>query len=106
VGLVTLGWRRVPDSLRAWGVAAFLYMIAGYVANSIDYGGYSLRLSYALFPLVFYLAVVGLGRLDQGRRGIVAATVFCAIYAVISVIGVVLDPATARIRVIDLVLER
>ncbi|MFN2420647.1 MAG: hypothetical protein ABR527_04630 [Gemmatimonadota bacterium] len=104
-GLLAEGWRRVPDSLRAWGLAAFLYMIAGYVANSIDFGGYSLRLSYVLFPLVFYLVLLGLGRLGEGRRAAAVVTAFCVLYAVISVVGVLLDPATGGVRAVDLVPE-
>jgi hypothetical protein len=103
VGLATFGWRRVPDALRAWGLAALLYIGAGYIANSIDSGGYSLRVSYVLFPLVFYLALAGLGRWGHGRHGSVLATIFCALYAVIGVVGVALDPARGGVRAIDLV---
>ena len=54
------GIRAVPHLIAAWGLAAVAYMAAGYAHNSLAQIGYPLRLTYALFPLVFFLAARGL----------------------------------------------
>ena len=98
-GVAALGMRggglaRAPALLVGWAVGALLYMGAGYAHNSLAGVGYPLRLSWALFPLVLFLAGVG-ERLSRGRDARVVALVLVVVNAAIAVGGTFLDPGTS-----------
>lgn len=102
LGAARSGLRAAPPLLLAWSVAALLYMAAGYAHNTIGIVGYPLRLTYALFPLVYFEAARGLEALRFGA-GARAALVLVVVNASVGVAGVALDPtsgvrATAPLR--------
>ena len=93
------GIRAVPDVIVAWGLAALAYMAAGYAHNSLAQIGYPLRLTYALFPLVFFLAARGLEANARGSRALLAALALVALNGAISVTGITLDSGESGITV-------
>lgn len=102
---------RIPDVVLGWGAGALLYIGAGYLLNSYEGppvipggypgGGYPLRLTFALFPLVLPLAVrfFDVRSRDRPPRALWA---FGIAYAAIGLVGVFLDPSRGRLRVFDL----
>ena len=108
VGALRGGLRRVPPVLWGWGVAGLLYMAAGYAHNSLDGVGYPLRLTYALFPVVYVLAAGGLeavverrgrGALASGRRHRLAALLLVALNVGVGVAGTSLDRGRSGVTV-------
>ena len=93
------GVRAVPDLIAAWGVAALVYMAAGYAHNSLAQIGYPLRLTYALFPLVFFLAARGLEAKARGARALLAALALVALNGAVAVTGTLLDRGESGITV-------
>ena len=93
------GARAVPDLVAAWGVAALAYMAAGYAHNSLAGIGYPLRLTYALFPLVFFLAARGLEARARGARSLLAALALVALNGAVAVTGTLLDRGASGITV-------
>jgi hypothetical protein len=85
------GWAQAPDLLGAWGAAALLYLAAGYVRNSLDGIGYPLRLTFGLFPLVYFLAARGLERATSARVRTAAALLLVLGNAAIGVTATLLD---------------
>jgi hypothetical protein len=98
-GLRSSGLRRVPPVLLGWSVAALLYVAAGYAHNSREGIGYPLRLTYALFPLVYVLAAHALQHRVPPRWRRVAAVALLAANAAVSALGVALDPGHGVILV-------
>ena len=81
----------------AWSSAAILYMAAAFFHNNVDHV-YPLRVTYALFPLVYYVGVRHLetsGR-GKGREHLLAVVV--VLHVALNVVGVMLDPGTIGIR--------
>jgi hypothetical protein len=88
-------WNRLGEKVSrfcwAWGAAAVLYMGAGYAHNSLGGVGYPLRLTYALFPVVYWLAACWVERLPRQRQPL-AVLGLVAVNVAMSAIGVALDP--------------
>jgi len=93
------GVRAVPKLVAAWGVAALAYMAAGYAHNSLVQIGYPLRLTYALFPLVFFLAARGLEAKARGARALLAALALVALNGAVAMTGTLLDRGESGITV-------
>jgi hypothetical protein len=89
---------RSPPLITGWSVAALLYIGAGYYVNKIHLIGYPLRMSYALFPLIFYWVATLLERRLSDRRRVPAAIAFCLIQFGINLLGLLLDPGTPGIK--------
>jgi hypothetical protein len=89
----------LPPLVTGWTVAALLYMTAGYVHNDPALVGYPLRLTYALFPLVFMQCARFFKErpffAHHGGRVAIA----CAVYGAVSVAGVLLDGHQGSITV-------
>jgi hypothetical protein len=92
LGLRRGGWRAAPDFLLAWTVAALLYVGAGYAVNSLAGIGYPLRITYALFPMVYFLAAWGVERIVPPRWTTAAASALVALNLVVGIVGIALDP--------------
>jgi hypothetical protein len=92
---------RVPDFIVGWTIGGLAYMGAGYAANTFMLVGYPLRLSYVMFPLVFYLVT------DYGERSLApsrlisAALGFWLVQAAINWAGVMLDSGQGKMTVLD-----
>ena len=93
------GIRAVPHLIAAWGLAAVAYMAAGYAHNSLAQIGYPLRLTYALFPLVFFLAARGLEANVRGTRALLAALALVVLNGAVAVTGTLLDRGESGITV-------
>lgn len=93
------GLRRTPPVLLAWSAAALLYMAAGYAHNSLGGVGYPLRLTYALFPLVYVLAWRALEDAVPARRLAATALLVVGINLAIGVTGALLDEGRSGVTV-------
>lgn len=103
MGLCSRGLRPLPNVIFGWGVAAALYISAGFAVNSRLGIGYPLRMTYALFPLVYILAAQAIGsRSWRAPAKTQAAVLLVAANAAVSLIGVALDPGTSVILAPDL----
>jgi hypothetical protein len=94
VGARGSGLATAPRLLVGWALGALLYMGAGYAHNSLAGVGYPLRLTWALFPLVLFLAAWGLERVPRGGD-VRMALALLALNALIGVGGTLLDPGTS-----------
>lgn len=103
VGLRAGGLRDAPDLLLGWTVAALGYMAAGYAHNSLGGIGYPLRLTYALFPLVYFLGARGLESSEGRRATLGAALALVALNAVVGVGGTLLDRGASGVTVPGLI---
>jgi len=93
LGLKRFGLAPVPDFALAWGLAGLLYIAAGYTHNSLEGIGYPLRLTYALFPVVYILsAQVLASRFVRPTWRISAAVLLVLANAAAAFTGVALDP--------------
>lgn len=92
----------LPDFFKGWTIATVLYIGAGYAVNSIEGLGYPLRMSYPLFPLVFFLVTEFFEQKISPARRLITAIAYCVIQFAINLAGVTLDPAQGKITVMDL----
>jgi len=93
LGLKRFGLAPVPDLALAWGLAGLLYITAGYTHNSLEGIGYPLRLTYALFPVVYILSAQALAsRFVRPARRLSAAVLLVLANAAAAFTGVALDP--------------
>jgi hypothetical protein len=100
-GFLRAGGRSVPPLFTGWSVAALFYIGAGYYVNKIHLIGYPLRMSYALFPSVYYGVTALLEkRLSEQRRVPVAIAFFLVQYG-INLVGLFLDPGRPGIKAAD-----
>ncbi|MBW3535481.1 MAG: hypothetical protein KY453_09745 [Gemmatimonadetes bacterium] len=99
LGLRRGGLARVPPVLVAWAGAGLLYMAAGYAHNSLAGIGYPLRLTWALFPLVYALAWRWLEDAAPGRRLLGAALLAVAVNLAVGVAGTRLDEGRSGVTV-------
>ena len=99
LGMRSGGLRKAPDLLVAWSVAALAYMAAGYAHNSLAAIGYPLRLTYALFPLVFFLTARGLETTITGSRIRLAALLLVVLNGAVALTGTRLDSGRTGITV-------
>jgi hypothetical protein len=81
----------LPEPLLGWALGAALYMAAGYAHNSLAGVGYPLRLTWALFPAVLYVAARELDAVAPSRRLHAVAVALVVINGMVSVAGVGLD---------------
>jgi hypothetical protein len=100
-GFLRAGDRSVPSLIAGWSVAAVLYIGAGYYVNKIQLIGYPPRLSYALFPLVYYWVTALLERRASDRRRVPAAIAFFLVQYGINLLGLFLDPGRPGIKATD-----
>lgn len=100
-GLGARGPRRpvVPEPLVGWSLAALAYMAAGYAHNSLAGIGYPLRLTWALFPAVLYLASWPLERIVDARRARAVAALLVAVNAAVALTGTLLDRGESGVTV-------
>lgn len=89
----------VPGLLVGWSLAALAYMAAGYAHNSLAGIGYPLRLTWALFPAVLYLAACALERIADARRARTAAVALLAANAAVALAGTLLDRGESGVTV-------
>ena len=94
--------KTIPPFFQAWTVAALLYIVAGYSHNRPEVIGYPLRLTFALFPLIFYLAARFLTETKLLRPRWLSATRLCGVFALISLVGALMDQGRGRLTVEDL----
>lgn len=94
--------RGVPPLIWGWTMGAILYIGAGYFVNFMQYSGYPLRMSYSLFPLVFFAATEAFERFASPRRRVGLAVGYLLLQVAINFLGVFLDPAQGKITVVDL----
>jgi len=93
LGLKRFGLAPVPDFALAWGLAGLLYIAAGYTHNSLEGIGYPLRLTYALFPVVYILSAQVLeSRFVRPTWRLGAALLLVLANAAAAFTGVALDP--------------
>jgi len=86
----------LPPMLVGWMIGGLLYLSAGYFVNNIASIGYPMRMTFVLFPLVYYHAAEFFERMPPQRRR-ASALAFCAVHAAIGLLGVWLDPGHAAI---------
>ena len=103
LALRTGGRGLIPQFSVGWTIGSILYMAAGYFHNSQAGVGYPLRLSYALFPLVFMsVGAFFERRVSPPRRSLSLGSGFCVVQYGISLIGVFADPGRSHFRTTDL----
>ena len=81
---------------------------AGYFANKISGIGYPLRMTYVLFPWVYFRAAEFMEGLFNKQRTAMAVT-FCVAQTGISLLGALLDPGSVGITatgILDGILRR
>jgi hypothetical protein len=83
-----------------WSLAAFLYIGAGYLANSTNEFGYPLRMFYSLFPLFFISVTEYFERNFKAKRRTFLMGLFIVLSASIGIIGVILDSGTVTVHTI------
>ena len=88
-----------PPLYVGWALAATLYTALGYVVNKIHIIGYPLRLSYAVFPIIFFWLTSLLE--TRCRRPVRCALIFFLAQAAINLAGVFLDPGQMGVKAID-----
>jgi hypothetical protein len=91
----------VPNLIIGWAIAAVFYMGAGYLANQFQTTSYPLRLSYGLFPLIFFRVEGFFER--QRKRGMQLALGYLLIQYAINLFGVILDGGQGKITVLDFI---
>jgi len=95
-------WRRqgrtTPTFVIGWAIGASLYIGAGYFVNKIQMIGYPLRMTFALFPLVFFWATDFFESSISTTKRMIVATAFCILQIAINRVGVMLDPGTSGIK--------
>jgi hypothetical protein len=90
-----------PPLLVGWAIAALLYAGAGYYVNKIEIIGYPLRLSYAVFPILFFW-VTGLFELRvPPPKRLTRALQFCVLQFLVNLLGVFLDPGRIGVSATD-----
>ncbi len=92
----------LPEVVKNWTIATVLYIGAGYAVNSIEGLGYPLRMSYPLFPLVFFSVTEFFERRIPPAKRLVLASGYCLLQYAVNLAGVMLDPAQGKITVLDL----
>jgi len=105
VFLEFLFWKKklfshIHEFIIGWSLAAFLYIVAGYLANSMNKFGYPLRMFYSLFPIIFITVVVYFERSYVAKRRMYLMGAFIVLSASIGVIGVILDSGVETIHTI------
>jgi uncharacterized membrane protein len=90
-----------PYPVVAWTAGALLYMGAGLLVNRFAALGYPLRMTYSLFPLVFFLGSRTLQIQFWNRYRGMPICALTALWCLVSVAGVLLDPGTAGIQYSD-----
>lgn len=100
LALFHAGKIRVPRFIIGWTAACLLYVAAAYCHNDLAQG-YPLRVTYALFPLVYYLAVRYIEVQFGPKRAVHLLGGLLAVHVVIGTLGVWLDPGTPQIRAHD-----
>jgi hypothetical protein len=93
----------IPPLIVGWAIGAVLYMGAGYFANTFDVIGYPLRLSYALFPLVFFCVTEVFERWFTPDTRTLRMLQFCGLQFAVNMLGVFLDPGRPGIKATDLI---
>jgi predicted benzoate:H+ symporter BenE len=88
------GLKTIPDIFIAWTIAAVLYIGAAYSHNYFDVYGYPLRISYALFPLIFLFTTQTLTSFKHKK---IIITCYLVLSVLINITGVLLDPNTANV---------
>ena len=104
-GVLAMRRRRdwdVPPWIVGWSIAGVLYMGAGYRVNSMDVSGYPLRLSFGVFPLVYWLVWRCFVEWVKPARASMAVIAFCVVEFLTNALGVAMDSAKGKITVIDL----
>jgi hypothetical protein len=87
-----------PPLIVGWTIGALLYMGAGYYVNKIHLIGYPLRMSYALFPVVFFFVANFFESLPPKTDRAVLARRYCLAQFAINLFGVWLDPGRSGIK--------
>ena len=89
------GLKKIPDIFIAWTIAAVLYIGAAYSHNAFGHGyGYPLRISYALFPLIFLFTTYTLTSFKHKK---IIITFYLIFSLLINITGVLLDPNTPNV---------
>jgi len=91
------GLKKIPDIFIAWTIAAVLYIGAAYSHNDLGNGygyGYPLRISYALFPLIFLFTTHTLTSFKHKK---IIITFYLVLSLLINITGVLLDPNTSSV---------
>lgn len=91
----------IPPLILGWAIGAVLYMGAGYFVNKIHMIGYPLRLSYALFPLVFFGVAEVFERWFMPDKRTIRMMQFCSLQFAVNMLGVFLDPGRQGIKATD-----
>jgi hypothetical protein len=90
-----------PPLLVGWAIAATLYTGAGYFVNNMQLIGYPLRMSYAVFPIMFFwITALFESRVCLEKR-LARAIQFCAFQFLVNLAGVFLDPGRIGVSAID-----
>jgi hypothetical protein len=84
-------WRQIPVFYIAWSAAALAYMAAGYLHNDPRAIGYPLRMTFSLFPIVFFLAGRAFSASELFRGRLSRVYVFSAAFVALNIAGVFLD---------------
>ena len=92
---------KTPVIFIGWAVAGILYMGAGYLHNDPEAVGYPLRLSFALFPVVYFWCASWMERVWRPRTWMVVAAVSGAY--LLNLAGLLLDPANGAVHLSDLI---
>ena len=90
------------DLIGAWTVGAILYIVTGYVHNSTGVVGYSLRVSFAVFPVMLLVSTYYFAGVESVKERVYRVLIFGVLYLGINVSGVLLDPADGAVKVADL----
>ncbi len=92
--------RSMPDFFQGWTLAAFLYMGAGYLVNNFNACSYPLRLSFALFPWIFFCVAEFFENAALANRW-KAVIGYVILQCAINFFGVFLDGGQGKITVLD-----
>jgi hypothetical protein len=88
-----------PVWIVGWTLAALAYNAAVYVHNDITFIGYPMRVSFTVFPLIYFYVEAFFEKLSPHKRPHLLAALFVVFNLAVGWLGVLLDPGVPGVTV-------